>query len=134
MSKKEFKMNSIIDSVSKSGKYIFTIPLIMFGFSHLTQANMMAGMVPVPGGVFWVYFTGVAMLAAAVAIITNIKGLGSLAAFLAGVLILVYVLAIHLPGVINAKDEASRMMPLMATLKDLGMVGGAWAIARLMKA
>ncbi len=127
-------MNSIIDSVSKSGKYIFTIPLIMFGFSHLTQANMMAGMVPVPGGVFWVYFTGVAMLAAAVAIITNIKGLGSLAAFLAGVLILVYVLAIHLPGVVNAKDEASRMMPLMATLKDLGMVGGAWAIARLMKA
>lgn len=126
-------MNSIIDSVSKSGKYIFTIPLIMFGISHLTKADMMAGMVPVPGGAFWVYFTGVAMLAAAVAIITNVKGLGSLAAFLAGVLILVYVLAIHLPGVINAKDEMARMAPMMATLKDLGMVGGAWAIARLAK-
>ncbi len=127
-------MNTIIDSVSKSGKYIFTIPLIMFGISHLTKADTMAGMVPVPGGVFWVYFTGVAMLAAAVAIITNLKGLGSLAAFLTGVLILIYVLAIHLPGVINAKDEMSRMMPMLATLKDLGMVGGAWAIARLMKA
>ena len=127
-------MNSIIDSVSKSGRYIFTIPLIMFGINHLTMANVMAKMVPVPGGVFWVYFTGVAMLAAAVAIITNFKGLGSLAAFLAGVLILVYVLAIHLPGVINAKDEMSRMTPMIATLKDLGMVGGAWAIARLIKA
>ncbi len=127
-------MNSIMDSVSKSGRYIFTIPLIMFGINHLTMANVMAGMVPVPGGVFWVYFTGVAMLAAAVAIITNFKGLGSLAAFLAGVLILVYVLAIHLPGVINAKDEMSRMTPMIATLKDLGMVGGAWAIARLIKA
>ena len=69
-------MNSIIESVSKSGKYIFCIPLIMFGISHLTKADTMAGMVPVPGGVFWVYFTGVAMLAAAVAIITNAKGLG----------------------------------------------------------
>ncbi|HMV35920.1 MAG TPA: DoxX family protein [Turneriella sp.] len=127
-------MNSIIDSVSKSGRYIFTIPLIMFGINHLTMADLMAGMVPVPGGAFWVYFTGVAMLAAAVAIITNFKGLGSLAAFLAGVLILVYVLAIHLPGVINAKDAMARMTPMMATLKDLGMVGGAWAIARLMKA
>lgn len=78
-------MNSIIESVTKSGRYIFTIPLIMFGVNHLTQADMMAGMVPVPGGVFWVYFTGVAMLAAAVAMITNFKGLGALAAFLTGV-------------------------------------------------
>lgn len=127
-------MNSIIDSVSKSGRYIFTIPLIMFGANHLMMADLMAGMVPVPGGAFWVYFTGVAMLAAAVAIITNFKGLGSLAAFLAGVLILIYVLTIHLPGVISAKDQMARMQPMMATLKDLGMVGGAWAIARLMKA
>jgi len=126
-------MNSIVESVSKSGKYIFTIPLIMFGINHLTKADMMAGMVPVPGGVFWVYFTGVAMLAATVAIITNVKGLGSLAAFLAGVLILVYVVTIHLPGVFSAKDEMSRMMPMLATLKDLGMVGGAWAIARVVK-
>lgn len=127
-------MNSIIDSVSKSGKYIFCIPLVMFGLNHLTKADLMAAMVPIPGGVFWVYLTGVAMLAAAIAIITNFKGLGSLAAFLAGVLILSFVLTIHLPGVINAKDDMSRMMPMLATLKDLGMVGGAWAIARLMKA
>lgn len=126
-------MNLIIENVSKSGRYIFCIPLVVFGLNHLTKADMMAGMVPIPGGVFWVYFTGVAMLAAAGAIITNFKGLGSLAAFLAGVLVLIYVLTIHLPGVINAKDEMTRMMPMMATLKDLGLVGGAWAIARLIK-
>lgn len=126
-------MSSIIESVAKSGRYIFCIPLIMFGVNHLTKADMMAAMVPIPGGVFWVYLTGVAMLAAAVAIITNFKGLGSLAAFLAGVLILVYVATIHVPGVIKAKDEMSRMMPMLATLKDLGMVGGAWAISLLMR-
>lgn len=127
-------MNSIIESISKSGKYIFAIPLVMFGLSHFGKADMMASMVPVPGGVFWVYFTGVAMIAAAVAIVTNVKGLGSLAAFLTGVLIIVYILTIHLPGVINAKDEMSRMMPMLSMLKDLGLVGGAWAIARLLKA
>ncbi len=126
-------MSSIISGFAKSGRYIFCIPLIMFGINHLTKANMMAGMVPVPGGVFWVYFTGVAMLLGAIGIITNLKGLGSLAAFLTGVLILIYVLSIHLPGVINAKDEMSRMMPMLATLKDLGMVGGAWAIAHQLR-
>jgi len=126
-------MNSIIASFSKSGKYLFCIPLVMFGMNHIMKADMMAGMVPVPGGVFWVYFTGVAMLAAAVGIITNLKGLGSLAAFLAGVLILVYALTIHLPGMMNAKDEMSRMMPMIALLKDLGLTGGAWVIAAQMK-
>jgi uncharacterized membrane protein len=80
----------------------------MFGVSHFTQAEKMAGMVPVPGGVFWVYFTGVAMLAAAVGIITNFN--------------------------MRAQNEAQRMMPMISFLKDLGLAGGAWAIARLMKA
>lgn len=39
-------MNSIIDSVSKSGRYIFTIPLIMFGINHLTMADLMAAVTP----------------------------------------------------------------------------------------
>ena len=65
-------MSSIIESVAKSGRYIFCIPLIMFGVNHLTKADMMAAMVPIPGGVFWVYLTGVAMLAAAVAIFVGI--------------------------------------------------------------
>ena len=36
---------------------------------HIMGADKMAGMVPIPGGVFWVYFTGVAMIAAGVSII-----------------------------------------------------------------
>lgn len=127
-------MNSILDSISKSGRYVYTIPLIMFGVSHFAQAEKMAGMVPVPGGVFWVYFTGVAMLAAAVGIITNFKGLGALAAFLTGVLMLIYAFTVHLPHLMHAQDEAQRMMPMISFLKDLGLAGGAWAIARLMKA
>jgi hypothetical protein len=88
-------------------------------------------MVPVPGGVFWVYFTGVAILAAAVGIITNFKGLGALAAFLTEVLMLIYAFTVHLPHLMHAQDEAQRMVPMMSFLKDLGLAGGAWAIARL---
>jgi uncharacterized membrane protein YphA (DoxX/SURF4 family) len=107
---------------------------IIHRLSHFAQAEKMAGMVPVPGGVFWVYLTGVAMLAAAVGIITNFKGLGALAAFLTGVLMLIYAFTVHLPHLMHAQDEAQRMMPMISFLKDLGLAGGAWAIARLMKA
>ncbi|HRP69992.1 MAG TPA: DoxX family protein [Turneriella sp.] len=126
-------MDSIISGFGKIGRYIFCIPLVAFGMNHLTQAPMMAGMVPIPGGVFWVYFTGVAMLLGAIGIITNFKGLGALAAFLTGVLLLIYVFTIHLPGLINAKDVMSRMMSLMMVLKDAGLAGGAWAIALQLK-
>ncbi|MBV6492367.1 MAG: hypothetical protein LDLANPLL_00360 [Turneriella sp.] len=126
-------MDSIISAFGKSGRYLFCIPLVAFGMNHLTQASMMAGMVPIPGGVFWVYFTGVAMLLGAIGIITNFKGLGSLAAFLTGVLLLIYVFTIHLPALVNAPNAASRMAPLMMVLKDAGLAGGAWAIALLLK-
>ncbi len=127
-------MNSIIESISKSGRYIFAIPLIMFGFSHLMNASAMEAMVPVPGGAFWVYFTGVALLAGAVGVITNLKGLGPLAAFLLGVLLFLFAFTVHLPMMLKAPDESARMMPMIAFLKDIGLAGGAWAIAVLLKA
>jgi putative oxidoreductase len=126
-------MNQLIDVGAKVGRYIYCIPLLAFAMNHFTNAQMMAGMVPIPGGVFWVYFTGAALAAGAIGIITNLKGLGALAAFLTGLLILSFVFTIHLPGFLNAKDEMSKMLPMIAMLKDLGMVGGAWAIAAVLK-
>lgn len=83
----------------------------------------MAGMVPIPGGIFWIYLTGVAMLAACVSIIIETKA--RLACILLGVLLLIYVLSIHLPSVINGQMQPSMTM----LLKDLVMAGGAWFIA-----
>ena len=53
------------------GRYVFTIPFVVFGLMHLMSANDMAGMVPswVPGGIFWVYVLGLAQIAAAVSFI-----------------------------------------------------------------
>jgi len=93
----------------------------------------MAGMVPVPGGVFWVYFTGVCLIAGAVGLISNLKGLGALAAFLTGILLLVIAFTVHLPGMMRAADEAAKMMPMIGLLKDIGLAGGAFVIAGLFK-
>lgn len=55
---------------STVARILFALPFLVFGLMHFVGADSMAGMVPVPGGVFWVYLTGVAMVAAAVAIIS----------------------------------------------------------------
>ncbi len=105
-------------------KIIYSIPMILFGVFHFMMAENMAGMVPsfVPGGIFWVYLTGVALIAAGVAIIIN--KMARLAALLLAVLLLIFVLAIHLPGAIAGEEMA---MPSL--LKDIALMAGALLIA-----
>ena len=45
------------------GKYIFTIPFIVFGIMHFMNAEMMAAMAP--GGTIMVYIAGLTMILAA---------------------------------------------------------------------
>ena len=108
---------------STIGRYLYALPFGIFGLFHFMRAGQMAGMVPIPGGQFWVYLTGLAMLAACVSIIIQKKA--RLACILLGVLLLVYVLSIHLPAVIGGE-----MQPSMTNLlKDLALAGGAWFMA-----
>ena len=113
-----------MDSIMRLGKYLYALPFLVFSSFHFMNAQGMAGMVPIPGGVIWVYLTGLAMLAAGVAIL--IGKMDKMAAFLLGILLLVYVLALHLPGVINAADEMAQQDSMSSLLKDLALAGGAW--------
>lgn len=110
-----------------AGKYLYALPFAVFGLFHFINASSMAGMVPIPGGQFWVYFTGVALIAAAVSIIMNIKV--RLACTLLGIMLLVFALSIHLPGVIGADNPQSMQMSMTSLLKDLALAGGAFFIA-----
>ena len=105
-------------------KIIYAIPMILFGVFHFMMAESMTGMVPsfVPGGVFWVYLTGVALIAAGVAIVIN--KMARLAALLLAVLLLIFVLTIHLPGAI-----AGEQMAMSSMLKDIALMAGALLIA-----
>jgi len=105
------------------GKYLFAIPFLVFGIFHFMDAQGMAGMVPgfIPGSVFWVYLTGLALIAAALSIFLNQKVV--MAMQLLALMLIIFVLTIHIPATINSMDAAPNL------LKDLSLAGGALLLA-----
>lgn len=105
------------------GRILYGLPLLVFGLLHFMAAPMMAGMVPafVPGGIVWVYITGVALILAAIAIIAN--RLAPLASLLLGILLLSFALTIHLPMLLGGDQSA---MPNL--LKDTALAGAAFFV------
>ncbi len=118
-------MEAVISPLTKIGRYLLAVPMAIMGIFHFLGADKMAGMVPVPGGAIWVYLTGAALIAAGVAIIIQKKA--RLAAALLGILLLVFVFAIHLPAVMAGGDGGQ--MAMVGLLKDLAMAGGAFVYA-----
>jgi uncharacterized membrane protein YphA (DoxX/SURF4 family) len=117
--------NSLIAQI---GKYLFAVPFLIFGLFHFMGADNMASMVPawLPGGVFWVYLTGVSLVAAAVSIF--IGKYTRLACLLLAVEMLVYVFLVHAPGM-GSEDEMMKTMATVSALKDLALAGGALILA-----
>ena len=110
--------------MKKLGKYLYIAPIAIFGLMHFAMGSQMNGMVPswLPFPTFWVYFTGLSLIAAAVALIINKKA--KLAMTLLGVELLIFVVFIHLMAVIGGDQQAMAMV-----LKDLSMAGAAFYIA-----
>ncbi|TVR78243.1 MAG: DoxX family protein [Saprospirales bacterium] len=106
------------------GRYLFAIPMAVFGIFHFMSANDMAGMVPLPGGVVWVYLTGLALILAAVSII--IRKHDRLACFLLGIMLLIFALSIHLPGFLEGDQGSTANF-----LKDIALAGGAFGYGLL---
>ena len=82
------------------GATIFAITIISFSIDHFLYAKDAAGYVPswVPAHLFWIYFTGGALLASGLAILLKIKS--RLAATLLGTMILTWFIILHIPRVI----------------------------------
>jgi len=111
-------------NISSIGRYLFALPFAVFGIMHLLSASDMAGMVPgwVPGGVLWVYLTGLALIAAGVSFV--IQKHTHPAGLLTAALMFIFVLTIHLPGLLGGN-----MMAMSGLLKDIGLAGGALLLA-----
>jgi putative oxidoreductase len=112
---------------NQGARALFALPFAVFGLFHFVGADAMAPMVPVPGGIFWVYFTGVALLAGSAGILTGI--LGRWAALGLAALMALFALTVHLP---NLGDPAMGQLSLISLLKDLSLAGGALAFAGLL--
>ncbi|MCU0442271.1 MAG: DoxX family membrane protein [Bacteroidia bacterium] len=117
-------------NLTNIGRIIYGLPFVIFGLNHLMGADGMAGMVPsfIPGGIVWIYVTGLAELAAGIAIIS--KKYIRLATLLLACLIGVYILTIHIPG-LGSADEMGKIMSMVMLLKDLGLAGAALMISGL---
>ncbi len=116
----------MVNSILGLGKWVFAIPFAVFGILHIINANQMAGMVPayLSGGALWVYLTGFAQLAFATSVV--IGKYDKLAAVLCALMLLIFILTLHLPGLSNL--EMSKLA-MTNVLKDLGLIGGAMMYA-----
>jgi uncharacterized membrane protein len=108
------------------GPVFFAAPLAVFGAEHFTNAQGIAQIVPpwMPARLFWVYFVGSALIAAAFSIALRIRT--RLSATLLGIMFSAFVLMIHLPNV--AANPGNRFLWAVA-LRDLTFATGAFALA-----
>ncbi len=105
-------------------RIFFAVPFLVFGIIHFMKGSEMAGYVPsfIPGGVFWVYLVGLALIAAAVSILIQKKA--KLACLLLAVLLMIFVLTIHLPGLFSDNSMQAQLSMTML-LKDFALSGAA---------
>lgn len=108
---------------STVARVLFALPFGVFGINHFVNAEILAGLVPIPGGVFWVYLTGVAHILACIALLA--KQQVRLAMLLFGLMLLIFALSVQLPGVLGDGG----MSAMSNLLKDLSLAGAAWYIA-----
>lgn len=116
----------MMNNVLNLGKWVFILPFTVFGIMHIINAEQMTGMVPayLSGGALWVYLTGFAQLAFATSVILG--KYDKLAAVLCAVMLLIFILTLHFPGLSNLQMSKMAMNNM---LKDLGLVGGAMMYA-----
>jgi putative oxidoreductase len=108
-----------------AGRILYGAPFAVFGAMHLAMGSAMAPAVPAfmpGGGLPWVYLTGLAMLAAAVSIVTNL--LTRMSGILLAILLGIYVFALHLPPFLAGESSE-----LQSILKDTALAGGALLVA-----
>jgi len=117
-------------SVLLFARILFMVPFLMLGMQHFLTADEMAGMVPswLPGGIVWIYITGVFEVAAALAIISAIQI--RLAGFLLCLLLLIYVAFMHIPSMLRA-DPTTSMLGMIGVMKDIGLAGGALLLSHI---
>jgi uncharacterized membrane protein len=115
-----------IDRTLAFGPLFLAIPMAVFGADHFIAPTFVAAIVPswIPGHLFWTYFVGVALFAAALSLATN--RYATLAATLLGTMLFLFVVLIHVPEV--AAKPGDRIVHAVV-LRDLSFSAGAFALA-----
>jgi len=124
--KRSYMNNS---TISRIGTILYALVIGFFGVNHFLQGTGMQNTVPsfIPGGVFWVYLTGIALIAAALSFLINKKT--RLAGLLLAAFLLLIVLTVHLPAVLHSTGNGPVSLSFINLVKDTGLAGAALIIA-----
>ncbi|MEO1518864.1 MAG: DoxX family protein [Bacteroidota bacterium] len=114
-------------TIKHIGKWLFILPFAAFGFLHFGPLEFSLPYIPsyLPLPAFWVYFTGVCLLAFTLS--SAIKKLDGLAALLLGSMMLLFVLMVHIP-----KAMEGDFLQVIASFRDTAMAGAAFLYASTM--
>ena len=115
-----------LDKLAVLGPVFVAAPLATFGAEHVVLAQFVSQTIPawVPARLFWAYFVGVALFAAAASLV--LRKQVRLSASLLGVMFVLFVLMMHVP---NAAGHPGDRFPWTVALRDLAFGGGALAFA-----
>jgi uncharacterized membrane protein len=117
---------TLTEVLGKVGFCLFAFSMLIFGVQHFMYATYIATLIPawMPAHLFLTYFTGVAFMAAAIAIATRIQA--RVGAGLLGLMFLLWTILLHAPRVfahIHNKDELTSLFAALA------MSGGSFIVA-----
>ncbi|HXZ27254.1 MAG TPA: hypothetical protein VEG08_04545 [Terriglobales bacterium] len=103
----------------------FATPLAAFGAEHLAGEKFLFGMVPpyMPWRVFWVYFVGVALIAASLSIATRIQVRWS--GLLVGLMMFLFVAMLYLPGALRTGSRFAWTV----VFREMSFGGAGWVLA-----
>jgi uncharacterized membrane protein YphA (DoxX/SURF4 family) len=81
------------------GRIIFALTLLVFGWQHYLYVTFLAALIPawLPFHVYWIYFTGLAFVAAGLAILA--RKADDLAGLFLAAMFVVYLLVLHIPRI-----------------------------------
>jgi hypothetical protein len=115
-----------LEKIVALGGLCFAVPLAVFGAEHLARPMLIMRGVPVwmPWRLFWTYFVGLGLIAAALSFV--LKRQVRLSGALLGIMFLLFVLMMDLPGTL-ANLHNRFAWALM--FRELSFSGGAFALA-----
>jgi uncharacterized membrane protein len=115
-----------LDKIVALANLCFAVPLAVFGALHLSAVEIIVPMVPkyMPWRLFWAYFVGFALLAAALSIATKIQVRWS--GLLLGIMMFTFVAMLHIPRALaNPRDRFAWII----VLREMSFAGGGWIFA-----
>ncbi|MGJ3234403.1 DoxX family protein [Marivirga sp.] len=114
--------------IANIGRFLFAIPMVIFGVFHFVNTRSLQNVVPsfIPGQTFWVYLTGAALIAAGISIL--IKKQIQLISNLLAIMLLTFAIFVHAPMAFEGDQLAASSL-----LKDIALAGGAFILGHYFK-